>query len=144
MSRKTGDKAHGRSHHILYDTYRGMLARCYDQTDPDYPRWGAIGVTVCDRWRAPIPVGFDNWLTDIGPRPSDERCPGTSMPLYTLDRYPERTGNYQPGNVRWATRKQQAENRKPFELTEELRTSLTERGKLANAIRWAKFSFYGS
>jgi hypothetical protein len=55
------------------------------------------GITVCERW-----LTFDNFLADMGPRPSLG---------HSLDRYPDANGNYEPGNVRWATRAQQSRNK---------------------------------
>ncbi len=50
---------------------------------------------MCERWKI-----FDNFLADMGCRP----------PSMTLDRWPNKDGNYEPGNCRWATRKQQGRN----------------------------------
>jgi hypothetical protein len=65
---------------------------------PAYARYGAVGITVCDRWRS-----FDNFIADVGERPS------LAM---SLDRWPNKSGNYEPGNVRWATGSQQCRNKK--------------------------------
>lgn len=74
-----------------------MKSRCYNPRDKNYQVYGGSGITVCDRWRA----SFDDFLADVGPRPSL---------LHSLDRYPNQSGNYEPGNVRWATQKQQTRN----------------------------------
>jgi hypothetical protein len=85
---------HGLSYHELYVVWASMIQRCENPNHDSYPRYGGSGVTVCERWRR----SFLNFLIDMGERPS---------PQHTLDRYPNRKGNYEPGNVRWATWKQQ-------------------------------------
>jgi hypothetical protein len=90
------DRVNSRSRE--YNSWAMMIVRCTDENREDYHRWGGRGITVCDRWRE----SFENFLADMGPRP----------PGRTLDRYPDKDGNYEPGNCRWATWKQQAENRR--------------------------------
>lgn len=75
-----------------------MVARCHNPESTAYPYYGKRGITVCQRWRD----SFDDFLADMGPRPSLE---------HSLDRYPNQYGNYEPGNVRWATTAEQARNR---------------------------------
>lgn len=72
-----------------------MIQRCTNPSDPVYQKYGAAGITVCDRWMV-----FENFLADMGERPS-----GT-----TLDRWPNQKGNYEPGNCRWATPLEQSNN----------------------------------
>jgi hypothetical protein len=73
-----------------------MLQRCTNPNRADWPRYGGRGVVVCDRWRR-----FENFLTDMG------ECP----PGMWLDRI-DSAGNYEPGNVRWATFEEQLLNRR--------------------------------
>ena len=80
----------------VYRSWASMLQRCYRVTDTAYARYGGRGITVCERWRH----SFENFLADMGEPPS---------PKHTLDRC-ENSGNYEPGNCRWATKKEQARN----------------------------------
>lgn len=79
-----------------YNAWVRMKQRCFNPKAPRFERWGGRGITVCDRWRN----SFENFLADMGRSP-----PGTS-----LDRE-DNDGNYEPGNCRWATPKEQAANR---------------------------------
>jgi hypothetical protein len=94
-------QTHGMAGSPEHYAWRGALGRCTNPKNKDYPRWGGRGITVCARWRGK--TGFDNFYADMGPKPS---------PKHTLDRYPDKDGNYEPGNCRWATWKQQQRNRR--------------------------------
>lgn len=95
-------RSHGLTHTQEYNSWRAMKGRCYRRRDISYPYYGARGVRMCDRWRGRD--GFQNFLNDVGQRPS---------PLHSIDRYPNPSGNYEPGNVRWALPEQQAVNHLP-------------------------------
>ncbi len=83
----------------MYKRWNSMLARCMDPGHARYKYYGALGVKVCDRWR-----DFELFLEDVGTPPFKGA---------TLDRWPNNAGDYEPGNVRWATPKQQRHNRRP-------------------------------
>ena len=74
-----------------------MISRCYSKGSGGYKRYGARGITVCDRWRS----DFFTFVHDMGPKPS---------PRHTVDRINNDLG-YGPGNCRWATRVEQGRNR---------------------------------
>lgn len=92
---------HGMYGHPLYKTWDGMIGRTSRPNDAEYKNYGARGITVCERWRDPRFFAADIERL-LGPRP----------PGWTLDRI-DNDGNYEPGNVRWASRKQQRENQRP-------------------------------
>jgi len=87
-----------------YVAWLAMKQRCYYKAGEAYQRYGARGIRVAAEWLSDFP----QFLRDVGKRPS---------PKHTLDRYPDGDGDYEPGNVRWATRRQQAMNRKPKTLS---------------------------
>jgi hypothetical protein len=83
--------------HPLYKTWIGMLSRCNYPKDKCYKYYGARGIRVAPHW-----YDFINFITDIGERPH---------PSLTLDRI-DNDGNYEPDNVKWSTKKEQAANRR--------------------------------
>jgi hypothetical protein len=80
-----------------YTSWAMMLQRCNNPKAPNYHRYGGVGIKVCKPWHE-----FKNFLEDMGERPV-----GT-----TLDRYPDKKGDYRVDNCRWATIKQQQNNLK--------------------------------
>jgi hypothetical protein len=86
-----------------YLAHRGALDRCHRPKCNAYRNYGARGISVCDRWRfgADGLTGFQCFIRDVGNRPT---------PDHSLERN-DVNGNYEPGNVRWATRLEQARNK---------------------------------
>jgi len=95
-SKRANATTHGQSGSLTYRRWCSMYNRCMNPKQGSYKRYGGAGIAICDRWRT-----FESFLKDMG------ECP----PGHTLDRK-ESAGNYEPGNCRWATPKQQANNTK--------------------------------
>lgn len=81
--------------HPLYAAWVTMRQRCNNPNDKHYARYGGRGIRICPEWD-----DFGQFLQDIGPRPSSG---------HSLDRI-NNNGNYEPGNIRWATKREQVNN----------------------------------
>lgn len=93
---------HGLANHPLYSVWYSMLRRCENPKDPAYKNYGGRGIAVCERWHD-VQLFIEDLERDLGPRPAG----------MSIDRFPDNNGNYEPGNVRWATDIQQARNKRP-------------------------------
>lgn len=108
---------HGLSKIPEYVVWQGMIARCHRQRNAEYRNYGGRGITVCDRWRG----DFAAFIGDLGKRPS---------PTHTLERLDNDTG-YCPGNVRWATQKEQSRNKRT-------NTRIELNGRTQTLIEWSE------
>jgi hypothetical protein len=74
-----------------------MIRRCYDPRMHAFERYGGCGITVFQPWRD----SFEAFARYMGPRPTVH---------HSIDRWPDKCGNYEPGNVRWASESEQSRN----------------------------------
>jgi hypothetical protein len=95
-------RTHGFSSHPLYRTWDHMKSRCFNPNNKEYHNYGARGISVCPQWQKSFPSFCRYILRYLGPRPRGK----------SLDRYPDNDGPYAPGNVRWATARQQTINQR--------------------------------
>jgi hypothetical protein len=113
---KHGHAKRGQTRSPEYSSWSKMLNRCSDPNHRMWKRYGGRGITVCERWNS-----FKLFLEDMGPMPA---------PKFTIERI-NNDGNYEPGNCRWATRKEQGNNRYTNRL-------LTHDGKTLTIMQWAE------
>ena len=102
-----------------YTIWQGMKRRCYLKTARSYPDYGGRGIKVCDRWLE----SFDNFVEDMGFRPTSK---------HEIDRI-NTNGDYEPGNCRWATKKENARNKRNTVM-------LTIDGNKKSMAEWSEIS----
>lgn len=108
---------HGKSRTKEHRVWQNMIYRCHTKTSRQYADYGGRGIKVCARWRK----SFSAFLEDMGPAPS---------PKHSLDRLDNDKG-YGPGNCRWATPKEQQNNRRA-------NRPLEYKGEKRNLCEWAE------
>jgi hypothetical protein len=107
-------KTHGMSGTNLYLVWQAMINRCERPKTKNYADYGGRGIKVCDRWHS-----FENFYADMGERPNRS----------SIERI-DNNGNYEPSNVRWANRVDQANNKRNNRL-------LTYNGQTKSISQWA-------
>jgi DNA-binding phage protein len=119
-----GNKTHGHSNPlkketIEYKTYmawKAMLSRCYNKNNKRYSDYGKRGIKVCERWKD----SYENFLSDMG------LIPEKGLQIDRIDN----NGNYEHSNCRWATRIEQANNKRN-------NRNITAFGKTQTLQQWA-------
>lgn len=106
------------SRHPLYAVWSRMRSRCLYVGDPHFVNYGGRGITICPQWIGRH--GFKTFVADMGDRPQ----------RHTLERIDNSKG-YSPGNCRWATRHEQARNKRNNKM-------LTHDGKTLCLQEWSE------
>jgi len=111
---------HGASYTPEYRVWNGMIQRCNNTNEYSYKNYGGRGITVCDRWLH----SFENFYADMGSRPSDN---------HTIERRVN-DGNYESNNCYWATKIEQANNRRSnhFVTYKGIKYTITELARCVN------------
>ncbi len=105
---------HGMTDSPTHKSWHSMIDRCTLPSHKSYNSYGGRGIVVCDRWRK-----FENFFADMGKRPFGK----------TLDRI-DVNGNYELVNCRWATHREQSENRRPKQC-------ITHNGETLTIAKWS-------
>lgn len=106
---------HGMTGTPTYLSWRQLMRRCYGTNSIRFKNYGGRGIKVCDSWH-----DFKNFYNDMGEKPTQK---------HTIDRI-DNNGNYEPSNCRWATEKQQQNNRSN-------NRKITHKGETHTVAEWA-------
>jgi hypothetical protein len=120
MNIKHGDCAKGSKTKRLYGIWKGMINRCYDTKNHAYNNYGGRNIKICDEWLGDRKK-FYKWAFLNGYQDN-----------LTIDRI-DNNGNYEPSNCRWATAKEQANNRRYTH-----RRLITYNGETLSVTEWSK------
>lgn len=104
-------------HIKLYHTWSSIKSRCHNTKNKDYKKYGAKGISVCDKWRD----SFEAFLLDMGEPPTQK---------HTIERENSK-GDYEPNNCKWANYTEQANNRSN-------NTTIKFDGKIKTLSQWSK------
>ncbi len=102
---------HGQTKSPTYRVWTGLRTRCTNTKSTNYASYGGRGIKCCDRWES-----FEAFLEDMGEKPEGK----------SIDRI-DVNGNYEPSNCRWASKQEQAQNRR--------QTKLVNKDTLLNFLR---------
>ena len=100
-----------------YAAWANIKNRCYSPKNKHYKDYGSRGIEMCKRWKDSV----DNFIEDMGQRPSS---------CHSIERI-NNDGNYEPGNCKWATKREQANNTRNNRI-------LTHNGKSMSISQWAR------
>lgn len=110
-------RTHGMARTDEHKIWCGIKKRCFNPKCDSYPHYGGRGITMCKKWLD----SFQEFHNDVGDRPSKK---------HSLDRI-NNNGHYEPGNVRWATRVEQANNSRKCRM-------ITANGVTQSASQWSR------
>ena len=109
---------HGMTDSAEFITWCSMKERCYNPNSSNFKHYGGRGIIICEEWLD----DFVSFYSYVGDKPTEG---------HSIDRFPDNNGNYEPGNVRWATHEQQSNNRRCCK-------PILYNGKTLTASQWSR------